>query len=60
VYSSEKVPDGEEGWRHTRIVLKPLNLDYEPIELTPADEGEIQVIAEFVEVLGKVTPEAIA
>ncbi len=60
VYTSEKVPDGEGGWRHTRIVLKPLNTDYEPIELTPADEGEVQVIAEFVEVVRKAKPEVTA
>jgi len=53
VYSSEKSQDGADGWRHTRIILKPLNPEYEPIELTPADEGEVQVIAEFVEVLGE-------
>jgi phage repressor protein C with HTH and peptisase S24 domain len=52
VYTSEKAatPDGE--WRHTRIALKPLNPAYEPIVLTPADEGEVRVIGEFVEVVG--------
>jgi type III restriction enzyme len=49
VYTSEKTPDPEEGWAHTRIILKPLNPAFEPIELTPEDEGEVQVIAEFVE-----------
>ncbi len=46
---SEKHPDAEQGWAHTRIILKPLNPKHEPIELTPQDEGEVQVIAEFLE-----------
>jgi len=49
-YESEKVADGD-SWRHTRITLKPVNPDFEPIVLTGAEEGELQVIAEFVEVL---------
>jgi hypothetical protein len=52
VYTSEKAPAGDEGWQHTRIVLKPLNPAHQPIVLTPADEGEVRVIAEFVEVVG--------
>ena len=51
VYTSEKHPDAEQGWAHTRIILKPLNPTHEPIELTPQDEGEVQVIAEFVEAI---------
>ena len=49
-YESEKVKDGN-SWRHARITLKPLNPDFEPIMLTSAEEGELQVIAELVEVL---------
>ena len=31
---------GEDGWRHVRIVLEPLNPDFEPIELAAeADFG---------------------
>jgi type III restriction enzyme len=51
VYMSEKTADAGETWRHTRIVLKPLNPAYEPIVLTPADEGEVRMIGEFVEVV---------
>jgi SOS-response transcriptional repressor LexA len=43
--------DGD-SWRHTRITLKPINPDFQPIELTDAEEGELQVVAELVEVLG--------
>jgi SOS-response transcriptional repressor LexA len=49
-YLSEKVADGD-SWRHARITLKPINPDFQPIELTGSEEGELQVVAEFVEVL---------
>jgi SOS-response transcriptional repressor LexA len=50
-YESEKIKDGN-AWRHARITLKPVNPDFAPIILTGADEGQLQVVAEFVEVLG--------
>jgi hypothetical protein len=50
-YESEKTQDSDV-WHHTKITLKPLNIDFQPIVLTGADEGEVQVIAECVEVLG--------
>jgi type III restriction enzyme len=51
VYESEKaVTEGE--WQHKRITLKPLNANYKPIELTPNQEGDVRVLAEFVEVVG--------
>lgn len=46
-YRSEKVVT-EEGWRHTKVVLEPLNPDYPVLELGPE---EFQVIAEFVRVI---------
>ena len=49
-YLSEKVADGD-SWRHARITLKPINPDFQPFELTGSEEGELQVVAEFVEVL---------
>ena len=49
-YESKKVNDGD-SWRHTQITLKPTNRDFEPIVLTIAEEGDLQVIAEFVDVL---------
>ena len=52
VYTSEKTADSDTEWQHSRIVLKPINPAYEPIVLTPEDEGEVGVIAEFVEVVG--------
>ena len=50
VYTSEKAIE-EEGFRQIKIVLKPLNPEFEPIVLTAADEGDVRVIAEFVSVL---------
>jgi SOS-response transcriptional repressor LexA len=49
-YESEKAKHGD-SWRHTRIILKPVNPKFEPIILSKADEGQLQVIAELVEVL---------
>ena len=49
-YASEKVRE-DDSWRHVKITLKPANPDFEPIVLSGADEGELQVIAELVEVL---------
>lgn len=49
-YESEKVRDGD-SWRHSTITLKPINPDFESIVLT-GEEGELQVIAELIEVLG--------
>ena len=51
-YRSEKATD-EDGWRHVRVVLAPDNAEYEPIVLTPEDEGTVAVVAELVEVLGE-------
>lgn len=50
-YESKKTQD-DKSWRHTRITLRPVNPDFPPIVLTPEDEGELQVVAELVEVLG--------
>jgi SOS-response transcriptional repressor LexA len=50
-YESEKAQAGD-SWRHEKITLKPVNPDFKPIILTGADEGQLQVVAEFIEVLG--------
>ena len=49
-YNSEKAEEGD-SWRHVKITLDPVNPDFEPIVLTGADDGELQVVAELVEVL---------
>ncbi len=48
-YESEKAVMGD-SWRHERITLKPTNPDFEPIVLTDADEVQLQVVAEMIEV----------
>ena len=50
-YESEKVETADL-WRHSTITLRPLNPEFEPIELTGDLEGRVQAIAEFLEVLG--------
>ncbi len=48
-YRSEKRTN-EEGWKHERIVLEPLNPEFEAWELDP-EEDRFRVIAEFICVL---------
>ncbi len=50
-YRSEKTAHADT-WRHATITLEPMNSEFAPIVLTDTDAGELQVIAEFVEVLG--------
>jgi SOS-response transcriptional repressor LexA len=52
-YTSEKRPDPDSDWRHTRIVLSPLNRDYEPIVIPEEEAQQFRIIAEFVTVLGR-------
>ena len=49
-YESQKAKDGD-SWRHAKIIPRPVNADFGPIVLTDAEEGQIQVVAEFLEVL---------
>lgn len=51
-YESGKRKRGN-SWHHERITLKPVNPAFEPIVLSGADEGELQVIAELLEVLAR-------
>ena len=50
-YKSEKARKGD-SWRHVRITLDPVNPHFKPIVLTHADEGDLRVIADLVDVLG--------
>jgi SOS-response transcriptional repressor LexA len=49
-YESEKDEQGDL-WRHATITLRPMNPEFEPIILTEAEEGQLEVIAELIEVL---------
>lgn len=52
-YESTKSQEADGGWRHTEIRLKPLNADpqFSDLVFDGSDEGEIRIIAEFVDVL---------
>ena len=50
-YSSEKRETDKGKWRHTRIVLSPINPEYTPIIITDNTLEEFAIIAEFVAVL---------
>lgn len=50
-YRSEKRVDGDGEWRHAQISLEPLNVDYRPIVLRQREEGDVVVVAEFLDVL---------
>jgi type I restriction enzyme R subunit len=41
----------DSSWHHARIALKPNNRDFPPIELSDADESQLRVVAELLEVL---------
>jgi type I restriction enzyme R subunit len=49
-YESDKRED-EASWLHIRIMLRPLNPAFDTIEMGVADEEQVKVIAEFIEVL---------
>jgi SOS-response transcriptional repressor LexA len=50
-YRSEK-EFTDDSWQHARIVLEPFNRAYEPIVVTAESEDAVQVLAEFLGVLG--------
>lgn len=50
-YESEKSFNDDDTWRHVKITLKPLNSTFSPIVLAEEDEGSIDVVAEFLQVL---------
>ncbi len=52
-YFSEKAEDPSGSFRHSRIVLKPLNPEFEPIVIEDAEEGLLKVVGELVGVIGQ-------
>ena len=50
-YESVKGQSGD-SWRHEVIQLKPANPAFQPIVFTSADEGQLTVVGELLEVLG--------
>jgi SOS-response transcriptional repressor LexA len=51
-YESNKVAE-DDSWHHTKITLRPTNPKFKTIELTDIEEGQVQVVAECIEVLGR-------
>lgn len=49
-WSSKSLEDDE--WSHNKIQLRPLNSDYQPIDVTPEEASEMMVVGEFVALLG--------
>lgn len=54
-YSSEKCIDEDGVWHHTRVVLSPLNMEFQPIVLESegTEEGDFKIYAELVQVIEK-------
>lgn len=54
-YESQKARAGDT-WQHTQVTLRPINPAYAPIVLQGVQEDTIQVVAELIEVLGRIDP----
>lgn len=52
-YRSAKVLDTNGHWKHREVSLLPLNPEFEPIILSPADETEFRIVGECLGVLGR-------
>jgi hypothetical protein len=51
-YESEKAVSEDGAWRYVRVLLKPINLNFESIELICDEESSVEVVADMLEVLG--------
>lgn len=54
IYESKKITHEDGTWQHTSIILRPdtTATDYEPVVLNERQSEELQVVGEFVAVLG--------
>lgn len=50
-YSSEKHTAKDGAWTHTRILLSPLNKDFEPIVIHSEEADNFRVVAELISVI---------
>ncbi len=50
-YTSKKKYGKDETWEHEEIILQPLNNSYKSIVITNPEEGEFNIIAEFMQIL---------
>jgi SOS-response transcriptional repressor LexA len=55
IYTSEKEGTSDGSTRHTKILLKPINTEFETIVLMPENEEDVSVIAELQTVLSQVS-----
>lgn len=53
IYSSEKASEIDGSFRHTQITLRPANPEYPPIVLNDDVDGEVRIVGEVVEVVGR-------
>lgn len=51
-YESTKVAAEDGAWRHVEVMLKPATKALKAITLRCDDEGQVRVVAEFVEMVG--------
>jgi DUF2075 family protein len=53
LYSSEKVVDEEDGWKHVKITLSPSSTDpsFRPIVVKPTEDQPVTILAELIAVL---------
>ena len=52
-YYSEKKQTSEDQWQHQRILLKPLNSEFKPIEVDASSAEDIRIVAELIHVIGQ-------
>ena len=50
-YSSQKRAASDGEWRHTQILLSPINRDFSPIPVPASGAEDFRIIAEFLAVL---------
>jgi hypothetical protein len=50
-YTSEKIPVTDSHWRHVKIVLSPINREFDPIKSGPDDARNVRVLAHLLTVL---------
>jgi type III restriction enzyme len=50
-YSSEKVKGEDGSWRHRSVVLQPLNVSYDAIEVPTDSAEDFRILAEFIAVI---------
>ena len=50
-YRSEKLQSEDGGWRHSKVILEPLNREYEPLVFLDDNADSVSIVAEFITTL---------